>query len=153
MTWYVYTFLICKSGSSIHLDFFFIGGTYYLWPPSATFWRHWGYVFSGVDVARSANVWMGKIHGWRWHTCFDLTAAPTRRWTKTISIISIIIPGHPKTLLNKGSIWKPLLTKGLTQNPRWGGTCLIPDFWGKIHASHITNSHTPPYNSCPGTFN
>lgn len=91
MTWYVYTFLICKSGSSIHLDFFFIGGTYYLWPPSATFWRHWGYVFSGVDVARSANVWMGKIHGWRWHTCFDLTAAPTRRWTKTISIISIII--------------------------------------------------------------
>ena len=63
------------------------------------------------------------------------------------------VPGHPKTLLNKGSIWKPLLTKGLTQNPRWGGTCLIPDFWGKIHASHITNSHTPPYNSCPGTFN
>lgn len=98
--------LICKSGSSIHLDFFFLGGghvsrmrcssvnaspppvlpltpvSHFLAPLRICILRCW---------CCSAIVWWGKIYGLRWNTCGDLTAATTRRWTKNTSIIWIII--------------------------------------------------------------
>ena len=61
---------------------------YYLWPLQPLFWRHWGYVFSGVDAAR-AIVWMGK-NSWmeveRW-----FNSSKDKKMNKNISIIWIII--------------------------------------------------------------
>ena len=90
MTWYDYIPFNLQVWKFHTSRLLFRGGRITFDPLPATFWRHWGYVFSGVDVAR-AIVWMGKIHGLRWNG--DLTASTTRRWTKTYQSYESIIEG------------------------------------------------------------